>query len=154
MIWFRDTSDNFAVYIFCSLFLSSWEKSYFWLSFLLFRFFVCNVFLHSPSVTILGPFWSIYNYLVFGYHSKPPLWSLIPKKRIPIECCEANNIIILEQSRLKVDMSVSQRELKENTFKLPKAWETRATRSKIDFSFKSKWSRECHKFTGTIKKGK
>ena len=51
-------------------------------------------------------------------------------------------------------MSVSQRELKENTFKLPKAWETRATKSKIDFSFKSKWSREWHEFTGTIKKGK
>ena len=50
-------------------------------------------------------------------------------------------------------MSVSQRELKENTFKLPKAWETRATKSKIDFSFKSKWSREWHEFTGTIKKG-
>ena len=121
IICFRDTSDYFAVYISFSFCLSSWEKSCFYLSFLL-SSFVCNVFLYSPSVKILVQFWSIFLYLFFGYHSKLSLWS--PKEGVTTEYCEANNIAITQPCRIKVDMSESQRELKETTFKLTTAWET------------------------------
>ena len=40
----------------------------------------------------------------------------VQKKGITIEYCEANNIVITQPSRIKVDMSVSQRELWETTY--------------------------------------
>ena len=57
----------------------------------------------------------------------------VQKKGITIEYCEANNIVITQPSRIKEDMSVSQRELWETTLKVPTAWETRATESTIDW---------------------